>query len=97
MTFIRPEDVSLYDGLFNGIKLATRVNRDPERIITSYVRGSYSGAVTALLEPDHTALFYPQVIENKKIAGIEKVLECNKNCYKCSLCREIQKNATVIL
>ncbi len=97
MTFIRPEDISLYEGLFDGIKLATRVNRDPERIIKSYVRGSYSGAVTALLEPDHTALFYPQVIENKKITGIEKVLECNKNCHKCSLCSEIQKNATLIL
>jgi hypothetical protein len=97
MTFIRPEDVSLYEGLFDGIKLATRVNRDPEKIITSYVKGSYSGAVSALLEPDHTALFYPEIIENKKISGMERVLNCNKNCTECTLCAEIQKEATVIL
>lgn len=99
MTFIRPEDVYVYEDLFEGLKLATRTNKNPERIITSYVKGSYSGSLPAILEPDHSALFYPDVIENKHInAGFLKtVLNCNKNCNKCSFCGEIQKNATVSL
>ncbi len=96
MTFIRPEDVYLYENLFDGLKLATRVNSDPEKIIRSYIKGSYSGAVTSLLEPDHTALFYPQIIENKKLDLLE-TFSCNEKCYKCNKCSEIQKNATITL
>lgn len=99
MTFIRPEDVYLYENLFDGLKLATRVNKNPERIINSYVKGSYSGSLPAILEPDHSALFYPQVIENKNINAdfLKTVFNCQKNCNKCSYCGEIQKNATVSL
>lgn len=96
MTFIRPEDVSLYENLFDGLKLATRVNSSPERIIRSYVKGSFSGAVTSLLEPDHTAMFYPNVIENKKL-DLTYAFNCNKQCYKCNKCSEIQNNATINL
>lgn len=96
MTFIRPEDVYLYELLFDGLKLATRVNSDPEKIVRSYIKGSYSGAVTSLLEPDHTALFYPQVIENKKL-DLSKAFTCSKECHKCIFCNEIQKNATITL
>ncbi len=96
MTFIRPEDVALYENLFDGLKLATRANMNPERIIKSYVKGSYSGAITSLLEPDHTAMFYPQVIENKKI-DLTGAFTCDKQCYKCLKCNEIQKNATINL
>ncbi len=99
MTFIRPEDVGMYENLFDGLKIATRVNSDPERIIRSYIRGSYSGAVTSLLEPDHTAMFYPQLIENKKISQdfLKTVFSCDKKCHKCNYCSEIQKNATITL
>ena len=99
MTFIRPEDVSVYENLFDGLKLATRVNSDPERIIRSYIKGSYSGAVTSILEPDHTAMFYPRIIENKKISQefLNTVLFCDKKCHKCNYCNEIQKNATITL
>ena len=99
MTFIRPEDVPVYENLFDGLKLATRVNSDPERIIRSYIKGSYSGAVTSILEPDHTAMFYPRIIENKKISQefLNTVLFCDKKCHKCNYCNEIQKNATITL
>ena len=37
--FIRPEDIKLYEGLFDGMKLATRVSRDPAKIINAYCKG----------------------------------------------------------
>ena len=86
--FIRPEDIKLYEGLFDGMKLATRVNSNPAKIINSYVKGSYSGAVTELLEPNHSKLFYPFVIENKKIPEdfAVRVADCDKQCDTCGYC-----------
>lgn len=97
--FIRPEDVKIYEGLFDGMKLATRVNRNPAKIINSYVKGSYSGAVTELLEPDHSKLFYPFVIENKKIPEdfAFVVSNCDKQCDKCGYCRQIFDKAKTSL
>lgn len=97
--FIRPEDVYLYEGLFDGLKLATRVNKNPAKIIESYCKASYNGAIADLLEPNHSGLFYPSVIDNKSIDNdfAETVLKCSKNCSECMYCNNIQKNATVVL
>lgn len=97
--FIRPEDIKLYEEYFDGIKLATRVNSNPVRIIGAYCRETFSGAVSELLEPNHSGIFYPSVIENKKIPEdfAEMVLKCSKNCGECGYCHEVQKTATVTL
>lgn len=97
--FIRPEDVNKYDGLFDGLKLATRVSNNPIGIIEAYCKGSYSGNIPDLLEPNHAGLFYPEIIENKIIPDgfAETVLNCDKNCKECGYCDKVQKNATVIL
>lgn len=99
MTFIRPEDVYLYQDLFDGLKLATRVNKNPEQVIKSYVNASFSGALPELLEPNHANLFYPEIIENKKIDAefAKTVLSCNKDCLNCSYCKNVQKSATIDL
>ncbi len=97
--FIRPEDMSLYERYFDGIKLATRVNSNPAGVINAYCKGAYSGSVVALLEPNHSDLFYPAIIENKKIPDnfAKTVLTCDKSCDKCGYCFEALKSATVIL
>ena len=97
--FIRPEDVYLYENLFDGLKLATRVNKNPAKIVASYCNASYNGAVTDLLEPNHSGVFYPTVVDNKSIAEdfAKTVLKCSKNCNECNYCSKIQNNATVIL
>lgn len=97
--FIRPEDVALYEGLFDGLKLATRVNRNAAGVIRAYCCGSYSGNLPGLLEPDHSALFYPAVIENKKIPddfGV-KTASCDKRCEKCGYCEKALANALLCL
>ena len=69
-SYIRPEDIHLYEGLFPAMKLATRVSMYPERIIKAYMQDySHSGSVLDLLEPNHTGLFYPWLLENKKICS----------------------------
>lgn len=97
--FIRPEDVPFYEEYFDGLKLATRMNSNPRRVITAYCKGSFSGAVTDLLEPNHSGLFYPQIIENKKFHAdfVKTVTNCNKNCSECNYCKNIQSAAMVTL
>ncbi|MBQ6876267.1 MAG: hypothetical protein IJN46_08570, partial [Lachnospiraceae bacterium] len=69
-SYIRPEDVHLYEGIFPAMKLATRVSSHPEWIMKAYVEDqSYRGSVLDLLEPNHTGLFYPWLLENKKISS----------------------------
>lgn len=68
-SFIRPEDIGLYEDLFPMMKLATRVHIHPRRVLKAYLEdGSYSGSVLDLLEPNHTALFYPWLLENRLIS-----------------------------
>ena len=72
-SFIRPEDVPLYEGLTPAMKLATRVNADPCRVLRAYLQGSHSGSALELLEPNHTAQLYPYLLENRKL--IPKILD----------------------
>ena len=57
-TWVRPEDLARYDGLVDGIKLATRVHRNPAAVIAAYARGTFDGNMLALCEPDFSALAY---------------------------------------
>lgn len=67
-SYIRPEDIHLYEGITPAVKLATRVNRNPIQILRAYiVRQSYPGNLPELLEPNHAGLFYPYVLENSRI------------------------------
>ncbi|MBO5019462.1 MAG: hypothetical protein J6B88_05670 [Clostridia bacterium] len=71
--YIRPEDIHHYEGIFSVMKLATRVSMYPERIIKAYLEDrSYSGSILDLLEPNHTGLLYPKLLENKKIISAIK-------------------------
>lgn len=69
--FIRPEDTHHYEGMFDSLKLATRVSRYPVTIINAYIKDkSYSGNTLDLLEPSHSGVFYPQIISNKRIESV---------------------------
>jgi hypothetical protein len=62
--FIRPEDLGLYEDFFDMIKLATRTNPDPERVLNAYLAGHFNGNLPALLEPDHSGVLFPAILEN---------------------------------
>jgi hypothetical protein len=97
--FIRPEDIELYESLVPAVKLATRVNSAPGRVLRAYADRKYIGSVMELLEPNHSGVFYPQYIENSRIAAdfAKNVMNCDKNCGACGRCAEIMKAACVTL
>lgn len=97
--FIRPEDVGLYEEYFEGLKLATRVHFHPERVVSAYCKGYYKGNLPEVLEPNHSGLFLPSIIENEKIPAnfAKTVMTCDKNCKACKFCKETQQKSTVIL
>lgn len=70
-SYIRPEDIHLYEALFPAMKLATRVNKNPVRILEAYVKkGKYIGNTLDLLEPSHA--IYPYILDNEKIVSETK-------------------------
>lgn len=60
--FVRPEDIYQYEPYITAVKLATRINRNPGRILSAYTKAKYSGNILELLEPAHN--IYPYVVEN---------------------------------
>ena len=69
-SFIRPEDVHLYEGFFPSMKLATRVSGNPMKILNAYIGyKKFVGSTLDLLEPNHTADLYPYMVENSLIKG----------------------------
>lgn len=66
--FIRPEDVHIYKNLVPAMKLATRVHQNPLRVLKAYIdKKSFTGNLPSLLEPDHSGVLYPYILENKNI------------------------------
>ena len=90
--FIRPEDISLFEGLCDGLKLATRTNRDPATIVAAYLTGHFSGNLLELTEPAHAASFYPEIIANDRIPT-----DYATRRFRGESCAGIQKNATLLL
>ncbi len=77
--FIRPEDIYLYEGLFPAMKLATRVNENPVRVLDAYIKNKkFTGSVLSLLEPNHTETIKPYFFENSLI---EKKVTSDKLVY----------------
>jgi len=97
--FIRPEDVELYEDIVPSVKLATRVNSSPTRVLRAYIGKRYLGSVMELLEPNHSGIFYPNYIENAnfKDGFAEHVMNCNKNCEECSFCADVIRGACIKL
>lgn len=71
--YVRPEDIEQYTPYVEAVKLATRVNRNPSRILLAYTRARYSGNILELLEPGHN--IYPYVIENGSPLKLKKLNE----------------------
>ena len=99
MNYIRPEDINIYEGLADCVKLATRVNRDPIRVLDAYVSGRYSGPLTGLLEPDNGQSLLPEIVENSRFPENfgERVSSCKKDCANCGFCDDVYEKVRVRL
>lgn len=94
-TFVRPEDIGLYEEWFSVAKLATRTNRDPARVLEAYSNGRYRGSLPALMEPNHEGAFAPDILENSALPADfgRRVMECGQRCERCGACKKAFRDA----
>lgn len=92
-TWIRPEDIHHYEGLFDTVKLATRIHQYPGLVIDAYSRRRYMGNTLDLFEPTFSSALAPFIIDNTAFPEnwFEKTESCDKLCYKCNYCKEVLK------
>ena len=65
-TWVRPEDLHHYDGLFETVKLATRMHHSPRLVLDAYVRRGHHGNLLDLFEPGFAPALAPWVIDNDR-------------------------------
>lgn len=96
-SWIRPEDIVFYEKYVSTIKLATRINPEPEKIIRAYSSRRYEGNLLDILEPTHSKLLFPFIVDNSRFPEnwFEKVVQCNKRCKECGLCFEVFEKVLV--
>lgn len=94
-TWIRPEDVQYYEGLVSFGKLATRQHHYPRMVIGAYANGRYDGDLLHLTEPDYSAAFGNQILDNTLFPADwhEHAGLCAGDCRQCGYCDEVLKNA----
>jgi len=94
-SWIRPEDLHLYEPYVSVIKLSTRETNRPDLILKAYTSGSYDGDLLQLLDPGFSFLIGTLILDNKsfpkewsegKIAGL-----CANDCTHCGKCTEVLK------
>jgi len=92
-TWIRPEDMHNYEGLFDTVKLATRIHKLPGLVIDAYSRRRYFGNILDLFEPTFSTSIAPYIIDNSAFPKnwFDKTSTCDKMCYRCSYCDEVLK------
>lgn len=89
--WVRPEDLHHYEGLVDGVKIATRTSPNPASILEAYTRRRYSGNVLDLLEPNYAGLFYPEVLNNSAFPPeyFDIRHNCSRNCDSCGYCLRV--------
>lgn len=92
-TWVRPEDLHNYEGIFDTVKLATRMHQFPGMVIDAYVRGKYYGNTLDLFEPGFGRAIAPYIMDNSAFPKdwFEKTANCDKQCHKCGYCEEVLK------
>ncbi len=92
-TWIRPEDIPLFEPYVDVIKLATRRILKPSQILNAYASYSFDGNLADLMDPVHSDLFAPYYIDNKSFphdfatSGIGGA--CANNCKHCGRCKDL--------
>ncbi len=88
---VRPEDVHHYEGLVDGVKLATRIHPYPVTVIGAYVRGRHDGDLCALTEPGFGDLLGAAMLDNTAIPEDfwETTAHCDRRCGACGYCARV--------
>lgn len=94
-TWVRPEDLHHYEGLFPLVKLATRMHINPRLVIHAYATRRYRGNLLDLFEPGFGPAFAPHIIDSTKIPEdwFERTSTCDGMCIRCAYCEGVLENA----
>jgi len=89
-SWIRPEDISNYEGIFDTVKIATRLLPEPALVLEAYVQGYWKGNLTDLFEPHFTSVLAPRILDNTSFGGdwFQKTSSCGRRCDECSYCED---------
>lgn len=92
-TWIRPEDMPAGERYVDVVKLATRRHRFPVKVLNAYATYSYDGNLLDLMDPVHSDLFAPHVIDNKSFPEdfASTVAACPhaNDCRHCGGCAAV--------
>ena len=93
-TWIRPEDIGLYDGIIDTVKLATRQHAHPRMVIGAYAERTFRGNLLDLLEPGFSPAFEPRFIDNTAFPPdwSERTSHCSSECETCTYCKQTLGN-----
>jgi collagenase-like PrtC family protease len=89
-SWIRPEDLHHYEGLFDVVKLATRMHARPRAVIAAYAQRRWRGNLLELFEPGFAPAFAPHILDNERFPAdwFERTSTCARRCHGCDYCRE---------
>ena len=93
-TWLRPEDLPLYEPFVDVVKLATRRHPFPEMIVYAYATRSFDGNLADLMDARHV---FPKSFRNAafdaKKALWDEVRECSRanDCSHCGRCAALMK------
>ena len=96
-TWVRPEDIHHYEGIFDTVKLATRMHSLPGMVIDAYARGRYIGNTLDLFEPGFGRAIAPYIISNLNFpeTWFTKTSSCDKICHKCGYCKAVLEQVLI--
>ncbi|MDD5483294.1 MAG: hypothetical protein PHP98_06545 [Kiritimatiellae bacterium] len=98
-SWVRPEELVHYGGLFPLVKLATRMHANPERVLRAYIEGKFTGNLLDLFEPGFAPLLYPFIIDNTRFPAdwFRRTTSCSRRCGDCKYCEEVMDAVLVKL
>ena len=98
-TWVRPEDLHHYEGLFDTVKLATRMHDRPHAVIRAYANRRHEGNLLDLCEPGYAPAFAPWVIDNTRFPPdwFERTSTCHRRCHHCRYCADVLSRVLVDL
>lgn len=93
-TWIRPEDLELYEPYVDFIKLATRQHSMPRLVVDAYVSKEFRGNVADLLEPGFSPALYQHglmILDNSRFPSdwASMTGHCDRECTECGYCEKV--------
>jgi hypothetical protein len=98
-TWVRPEDLHHYEGLFEVVKLATRMHQRPQAVIRAYAGRKWRGSLLDLLEPGYSRALAPYIIDNARFPAdwFEHSIDCGARHTRCERCASVLEQVLVRL